>query len=108
MEASDGKPAIEHFYRKFDSVMTHLGVIFHRFIEEGAVSISVMGQEIEAINPFQVSAKIPSAELPEEQLSIKGEPIRVQPFILPHESKLTPNEKKQLEIIKGWTEHQGI
>ena len=32
----------------------------------------------------------------------------IQPFILPHESKISIDERKDLEIIKGWTDHQGI
>lgn len=63
---------------------------------------------MEAINPFNISDEYPSAELAEEQLSIRQQHIYIQPFILPHESKLSSNEKKNLEIVKGWTEHQGI
>lgn len=98
----------EHFYRKFDNVRKHLGITFHRFIEEERISITVLDSEIEAINPFNISADVPSLELAEEQLSINRQPICIQPFILPHESKLSDKERKNLEIIKGWVEHQGI
>jgi len=98
----------EHFFRKFDNVKKHLGLIFHRFIEEDDISIVVQGDIVKPFNPFVVSEDIPSAELPEESLSINGEIIIIQPYILPHESKLTSDERKYLHIIKGWTEHQGI
>ncbi|MES2592194.1 MAG: ATP-binding protein [Bacteroidota bacterium] len=98
----------EHFYRKFDNVRKHLGITFHRFIEENEILISVLNRNIEAINPFNISANVPSLELAEEQLSINGQAISIQPFILPHESKLSEEERKNLEIIKGWVEHQGI
>lgn len=97
-----------HFYRKFDNVRKHLGVTFHRFIENNDICIQVNEIEIEALNPFNVSKDIPSTELQEEQLSIGNEEIRIQPYILPHESKLSLDERKELNIIKGWTEHQGI
>jgi hypothetical protein len=98
----------EHFYRKFANVRKHLGVTFHRFIEDNEISISVLNDKIESINPFYISSEFPSTELQEEQLSIYKQNISIQPFILPHESRLSSNERNDLEIIKGWTEHQGI
>src|SRR6202042_2867494 len=72
------------------------------------ISIAVLDTNIEAINPFNISSDVPSLELAEEQLSINKQHISIQPFILPHESKLSEVERKRLEIIKGWVEHQGI
>lgn len=108
VESGELKSDKEHFYRKFDNVRRHLGITFHRFLEENEISISVLDDEIEPLNPFNISAEFPSTELPEEQFSIKNSKISIQPFILPHESKLSVTERNQLEIIKGWTEHQGI
>lgn len=108
VESGELKSDKEHFYRKFDHVRKHLGITFHRFIEADEISISVNNEEVEAFNPFNVSENVPSTELQEEQLSIRSQHIKIQPFILPHESKLSQDERKQLQIIKGWTEHQGI
>lgn len=108
VESGEIRSDKEHFYRKFDNVRKHLGITFHRLIEDEKISIRVLESKIEAINPFNISADIPSLELPEEQLSINGQQISIQPFILPHESKLSDQERKKLEIIKGWVEHQGI
>jgi hypothetical protein len=105
-----GEPSTnrEHFYRKFENVRKHLGITFHRFIEEEKITIAVLEKDIEPINPFNISSDVPSLELAEEQLSINKQSIRIQPYILPHESKLSEKERKNLEIIKGWVEHQGI
>lgn len=108
VESDELKSDKEHFYRKFYNVRKHLGLTFHRFIEDDEISISVLDDIIEAINPFSISDIIPSLELPEEQLSINNQNISIQPYILPHESKLSVEERNRLEIIKGWTEHQGI
>ena len=108
VESGELKSDKEHFYRKFDNVRKHLGIIYHRFIEEDDLSITVNNEQVEAINPFNISVNVPSTELAEEQLSIRNQSILIQPYILPHESKLTHDERKQLQIIKGWTEHQGI
>ncbi len=108
VESSELTSNKEHFYRKFDNVQKHLGITFHRFIEEEKISITVLDNAIEPINPFNISNDFPSLELAEEQLSINKQHISIQPFILPHESKLSEKERKDLEIIKGWVEHQGI
>jgi hypothetical protein len=108
VESGEGKTDKEHFYRKFDNVRKHLGITFHRFIEDTEMSIFVLDDKVLPINPFNVSGEFPSTELPEEQLSINNQNITIQPFILPHESKLLAREKGKLEMTKGWTEHQGI
>lgn len=107
-ETNDGKSEKEHFYRKFENVKKHLGVIFHRFLESEEIKLKVLNESVSPISPFYISDTIPATELAEEQLSIRGHSITIQPYILPHESKLTIDERKQLQIIKGWTEHQGI
>jgi len=108
LENSADKQEKEHFFRKFDSVRKHLGLIFHRFIESGEIAINIYNEAITAVNPFHISEKYPSAELQEEQLSIGGNSISIQPYILPHESKLSDDERKQIQITKGLTDHQGI
>jgi hypothetical protein len=108
VEVGESKFDREHFYRKFDNVRKHLGLIFHRFIEDGSITIYVNNEIIVPINPFHISIKIPSTELQEEYLSIRNQYIRIQPYVLPHESKLSLEERKELQIIKGWTDHQGI
>jgi hypothetical protein len=108
IESGDHTSEKEHFYRKFDNVRKHLGLTFLRFLEEGSVSISVNREEIVPINPFYVSETVHSTELQEEHLSIRNQQIIIQPYILPHESRLSADERKQLQVIRGWTEHQGI
>ncbi len=108
VESGELKFDKEHFYRKFANVRRHLGMTFHRFIEDNHIVIKVLDEVIEPLNPFNISTEYPSTELQEEQFSINKQQILIQPFILPHESKLSTSERKQLEIIKGWTEHQGI
>ena len=108
VESGEARSVKEHFYRKFDNVRKHLGITFHRFIEDNEISIFVNQEGIIAVNPFNISVEIPSTELQEENLSIRNQQIKIQPYILPHESKLSADERKQLQIIKGWTEHQGI
>ncbi len=108
VQYEEAKVDQEHFYRKFNNVRKHLGMTFHRFIEDNEIQISLLDDPLEAINPFNISEDFPSSELSEEQLSINGHSILIQPYILPHESKLTGGARNNLEIIRGWTEHQGL
>lgn len=84
MESEEHNLDKENFYRKFENVKRHLGLIFHRYIERGNLEITVMNEIVNAINPFDISPEYPSQELQEEKLSIKGQPILIQPYILPH------------------------
>jgi len=94
--------------RKIENLRVHLGLIFHRFIEEGKVLIFVGDNKVEAVNPFVISENQPTRELGLEVHSIDDSNISIQPYILPHESKLTAQEIAKLQISKGWNEHQGI
>jgi hypothetical protein len=39
---------------------------------------------------------------------MKGQTIRVEPFVLPHHSKITPDEHRLASGPNGWNAHQGI
>ncbi|MEJ2905148.1 ATP-binding protein [Pedobacter panaciterrae] len=108
MESDEHNLDKENFYRKFENVKKHLGLIFHRYIEKNDLEIVIFNDIVAPVNPFDISSEYPSTELQEEQLSIKGRNIVIQPYILPHESKMSKDEKDQVQMTKGWTEHQGI
>ena len=58
-ESVELKSKKEHFYRKFDNVKKHLGLTFHRFIEEGEIAIIINNDLVAAVNPFHVSKEVP-------------------------------------------------
>jgi hypothetical protein len=97
-----------HFYRKFERVKLHLGLVFHRFLEKDQLEIKVHSDKILPVNPFEISDTYSSLQLQEESLFVQNELVKVQPFILPHDSKLTFDEIKDLDLVKGWVEQQGI
>lgn len=98
----------DNFYRKFESVKKYLGLVFHRFLEDNKLSISINHQKIPPVNPFVISSDKPSRELQESLFTINDSVISVRPYILPHEGKLSKTEQKTYDIIRGWGEHQGI
>lgn len=98
----------DHFYRKIENVKVHIGLVFHKLIEQEKLIICINGSKIEPINPFIISDTIDSLELQEEVLTIKKHPIIIQPYILPHESKYLDSNNINRDLIKGYNAHQGI
>jgi hypothetical protein len=98
----------EHLYRKIESIRKYIGLIFHRFIQGGEVQFFLNGEVIKPLSPFDISDSFPSLELQEEKISIKGNLIRVQPYILPRESRLSQSELEKFNLVYGAVGHQGI
>ena len=96
-------------YRKFLEVMqqvkTHVSVVFHRYIENNRIKIFFRDREIDAWNPFMITHDA-TQSLPEEPLC-NGQ-IKVRGFVLPHSSKLSPEEFKMGEGVRGWSANQGF
>ena len=75
--------------------------------KKGGVSILVNGNEVESWNPFMTGH--PSTQrLPAEDLALPTGAVRVQPFVLPHHSRLTDEEHRRQAGIRGWNQHQGF
>lgn len=79
-------------------VSAHLGMVFHRFIEED-IKITLGASEITKWDPFF------KAELTSEE-SI-GEGVKISSYTLPHHSRVTVEEYSKMEGQKGWNGHQG-
>lgn len=90
----------ESMGRKMDDVRDHLALVYHRYLsgEKGIkkLTVTINGEKIKPIDPFY--QKKSTKPMDAEVLSIEGEKVVVQPFILPHTSKLT---KKELDLIGG-------
>lgn len=99
------KSALNKFLQIMEQVKKHLGMVFHRFIENNRIKIFFQQREIEAWNPFLIddtaTQKFPEEPLQNNQVKIRG-------FVLPHKSKLTEEEFKKAEGSKGWNEQQGF
>ena len=100
--------------RKFYSVIRkteeHLGLTFHRFIEEDGIRIFINENQINAWNPFLLDNRA-TQELPEE-ISVSDDGLHeaiIQPYILPHKTKFKNQEEYQKAGgPRGWNYHQGI
>jgi hypothetical protein len=82
-----------------DRCKTHLSMTFHRFMGKEAgsnkVSISINGAKLEPADPF-LSDHPTTKVLQREDIRTENGVISVTPFIIPPESKLTPDDVKKL------------
>jgi len=102
---TDSSTSQEHFLSTMDTVKKHLAMVFHRYIEDG-LNIFLRDRKIESWDPFMLSCNglqpRPEAQLENGKIKIKG-------FVLPHRSKLTPEEYTYGKGPKdSWTAQQGF
>lgn len=96
---------------KVDEAREHLALVFHRFIEgeQGLrrVMISINGTELKSFDPFLAEHSL-TQKLQEDRFQIEGRSVSVKPFILPHPSRLSPQEATLAGGIEGLRSHQGF
>lgn len=86
-------------------VKRHLGMVFHRFISSGQIQIVFNGMAVEPWNPFLWGAE-GSQPLAEDRVEVHG--VVIRPYVLPHHSKLSPEQHEEAGGIDGWTQMQGF
>lgn len=99
----------------FNGIVRHaadrLALVFHRFLEGKSrrpqLTIHLNGAPLDAFDPFHESHPATRRESL-EPLRISGHIVRVQPFILPHYSKLGENEYEKLGGEDGFLRNQGF
>lgn len=101
----DDEKSRTKFLAVMDKVKKHLGMVFHRFIDEG-LQIYFNGRMVESWDPFMIGYDGLQTK-PEN--SLEGGKVKLKGFVLPHRSKLSPEE---YIYSKGpedsWTNHQGF
>ncbi len=112
----DDRPATDARARKsflamVHDVRLHLEAVFHRFIENG-LHIRVNGAECQPWDPF-LEGDGNTEVLQNEKLELLSpagatRQIDIQPFILPHRSRLDASTHKRAGGQKGWNLQQGF
>lgn len=100
---------------EFNTLIVHatnrLALIFHRYlageVRNKKLILRLNGRRIEAVDPFYRNHEA-TQQLEAEPLEIGGHTIDIQPFILPHYSKLLPNQYDQLGGEEGMLRNQGF
>lgn len=99
----------------FDALMSdvrkHLELVFHRFLastqRNRKLVIRMNNDELEPFNPFNPQ-DIATNELPEQTITVHGEKILVQPYILPHHSKVPTQIYNKFGGDDGYLHNQGF
>ncbi|MBT2189297.1 ATP-binding protein [Sphingobium nicotianae] len=106
--AVDDETAQKHFRERADAVKAHLAMVFHRFLRgRNAIRLHLNGRPIEAWDPFlEDTDKVDP--LPAETLVADGEAVEVKAFILPHHTRITPEQHAGAAGPRGWNAHQGF
>ncbi|MBB2903539.1 hypothetical protein FHR75_004381 [Kineococcus radiotolerans] len=106
--AKDAERAADRFFKTVAQVEAHLGMTFHRFlVGRGARRISINGNQVEPWDPI-LTHKATHALGPPDKIPFMGSTIKVQPYVLPHRSKLSEAQQKLGGGIRGWTAQQGF
>lgn len=106
-----GSKRDEIVFEKLDLVDRHLSLVFHRFLagevkHHPKFSIRINGKAVEAFDPFCRKIKATQV-LPEEIVRVDGVEVVIQPYILPHHSKLTAKEYDFYEDRSSFISNQG-
>lgn len=100
----------EAFSRKMGLIREHLSLVFHRYLsgEVGLkkLEIKMNGENVEPQDPFLL--KKSTQLMDAETIIVRGQKVRVTPYILPHTSKLTQKELKALGGKDGLRKNQGF
>jgi hypothetical protein len=106
--STDDNQAHDRFLEHVDGVKTHLGMVFHRFLEgRASLVIWINGRKIEPWDPF-LKGDSATQSLPPEGLSFKKEQVKIRPYVLPHHSKIDQTTHDRAAGPRGWNAHQGF
>lgn len=110
-ENQSGSKRDEIVVEKLDLVDRHLSLVFHRFLagevkQHPKLSIRINGHEIKPFDPFCRKNKATQV-LPEEIVRVDGKEVIIQPYILPHHSKLSVEEYDYYEDRSSFISNQG-
>ena len=111
VEDAEGEHRDEIVYEKLEAVGRHLALVFHLYISGevkgySKLTININGHPISAFDPF--CRNNPATQhLPEEIVRIDNKEIRIQPYILPHHSRLSAKDYDYYSDRSDFISNQG-
>lgn len=98
------------FSRKMKLIREHLSLVFHRYLsgEPGLKRLDIRMNDlsITPLDPFLV--KKSTLLMDEETILVRQQKVTIKPYILPHISKLTQKELRELGGKEGLRKQQGF
>lgn len=96
------------FISQCEEVERHLALIFHRLLQEERLRLFVNDHAVKPIDPFFISEATQILQEHHLEDSSGGE-ILVEPFVMPHESKLPDGDAKSWAgDSRDWVARQGF
>lgn len=95
------------FLLRIDRVERHLAMVFHRWIEDRRLVLTINGRPVKPWNPFLEGRGDTWRSVKDVFLS-RGRPVAVQGFVLPHRDRLAPGVWEDAAGPDGWTAQQGF
>lgn len=108
-EDHDDEEAVHRrFLELAKRVQQHVAVTFHRFmVGRGAVKFHMNGRQIPPWDPFLGATPFVQV-LEAEAMPYRGELITIQPYVLPHRSKLSTEDFDRAGLHGRWNDLQGF
>ena len=96
---------------KLSQLEDHLSLVFHRFLNGEVknfpkLKISINGHDIGAFDPFCLKNKATQI-LPLEKVRLGDSVVEIQPYVLPHYSKLDANTRELYKNRSDFVSNQG-
>ena len=111
LQGSDKGNIDAEVFEKLEAVDYHLALVFHRFLSpeqpQKKLDIFMNGHQIKAFDPFCLN-NTATQLLPEAIVRISRHPVKIQPYILPHHSKLSPKEQRGFKTHSEFLNNQGV
>ncbi len=89
----------------------HLSLVFHRYLEglemQKSLKIIINDNPLIPFNPFNLNHPA-TQQTASEKIKIFGSTITIQPYILPHHSKLSQQEYELYATEEGYIKSQGF
>lgn len=89
-----------------NKAVEHISLIFHRFLE-GGLNIDVNFESVLPKDPF-LKNHVGTQELKDKKVIIDGEIIYLQPYIIPHFSRLTSKDQRKSGKVNEQYRSQGF
>ncbi|RWX02205.1 ATP-binding protein [Flavobacterium cerinum] len=100
-----------NFAEMIDKLRKHLSLVFHKFLEGQAplkkLNILVNNNPVKAFNPFNINHPA-TQQITSEKINIYDSSVTIQPFILPHHSKISQQEYELYATEEGYVKSQGF
>ncbi|MGF1817104.1 ATP-binding protein, partial [Vibrio splendidus] len=94
-----------------DNSRNHIELTFHRFLNAGAgnksIKMYINGDQLTGVDPFNTS-HLATLELPKQPIYVDSKEITVQPYILPHYSKVSAQDYERFAGEGGYLHNQGF